>query len=104
MGFFDFVTKKQVKNISNNIGEVMCLIEDELEKSSRKNDSEIRGMALGLTNEKEKLLSLISKMSRSNREKLRVKYKDHMVHYFTFIGEMKRMSDKVDKITGIKIF
>lgn len=104
MGLFDFSTKAQVKIISENIGESMRLIEEEINKSSNNSNSTIRDLALGLIDEKEKLLSLISKLSQSGRDNLRVKYKNHKVHYFTFVGEIKRMSDKVDKLTGIKIF
>lgn len=104
MGLLDFGTKAQVENLASHIGVGMQLIEEEIKKSSNQSTSTIRGLASGLMDEKNKLVILISSLTQSTRENLKIRYKNQKIPYFTFIQEMKLVSDKVDNITGINFF
>lgn len=104
MGLLDFGTKAQVENLAAHIGVGMQLIEEEIKKSSNQSTPTIRGLASGLMNEKKKLVILISSLTQTTREKLKVRYRNEKISYFSFIHEMKRVSDKVDEITGINFF
>lgn len=101
MGLLDFGTKAQVENLAAHIGVGMLLVEEEIRKSSNQSTPAIRGLAHGLLDEKKKLLILVSSLTQSTRDNLKVRYKNEKISYFSFIHEMKRVSDKIDNITGI---
>lgn len=104
MGIFDFGTKAQVEVLTRDIGQIMQIIEEEMRQSSNKSTPKIRGIAFLLLDKKKQLLVLISALTQSTREKLKVRYKNQKVSYFSFVQEMKTVSDKVDMVTGINFF
>lgn len=104
MGLLDFGTKAQVENLADHIGVGMQLVEEEIRKSSNQSTPPIRGLAYGLMDDKEKLVILISSLSQSTFDNLKVRYKNEKISFFSFIHEMKRVSDKIDEITGINFF
>lgn len=104
MGLLDFGTKAQVEELGYRIGVGMQQIEAELRKTSNQSSPTIRGLALGLMQERNKLVVLISSLTQSSREKLKVKYKNEKIPYFLFVQEMQHISNKVDEATGINFF
>ncbi len=104
MGLFDFGTKAQVENLAAHIGVGMQLVEEEIRKSSNQSNSTIRGFAIGLMEEKEKLTILTSSLSQPTLEKLKIRYKNQKIPLFLFIQEMQRVSDKIENVTGINFF
>ena len=104
MGLFDFGTKAQVEELASHIGVGMQLIEEEMRKTGNQSSPTIRGLALGLLDERNKLMALSSQLAQSTRDSLKIRYNNQKIPYFTFIQEMKRVSDRVDNITGINFF
>ena len=104
MGFFDFGTKAQVEVLTRDIGQIMQIVEEKMRQSSNKSTPEIRGIAFLLMDKKKQLVVLISALTQSTRDNLKVRYKNQKVSYFSFIHEMKTVSDKVYIVTGIDFF
>ncbi|WP_418892761.1 hypothetical protein [Limibacterium fermenti] len=104
MGILDFGTKAQVEELAFRIGVGMQQIERELITYSNQNTPTLRGLALALMQEKEKMSKLISFLTPTSREKLKVRYNNEKISYLIFIGRMKQVSDIVDDITGINFF
>ena len=54
------------------------------------------GLASGLMDKKGKLVNLISSITQPTSENLKISYSNQKTPYFSFIREMKRVSDRVD--------
>lgn len=104
MGIFDFGTKAQVEVLTRDIGQIMQIVEEKMRQSSNKSTPEIRGVAFLLMDKKKELVILISALTQSTRDNLKVRYKNQKVSYFSFTHEMKTVSDKVYMVTGINFF